>query len=94
MLFYLTIQDADFFNPSYTVAAHTGNYVWEGCWVFVDFLKESLGEKIKGKKIIGILSINFNIDTFIDSVIIFRTWIRYGASWARYCCIWRACDVQ
>ncbi|MCL4419402.1 hypothetical protein M1146_04845 [Patescibacteria group bacterium] len=60
-------KDADFFNPSYTVAAHTGNYVWEGCWVFVDFLKESLGEKIKGKKIIGILDYN----NYLDSLDIF-----------------------
>eukprot|EP01127_Copromyxa_protea_P022187 TRINITY_DN7863_c0_g1_i1.p1 TRINITY_DN7863_c0_g1~~TRINITY_DN7863_c0_g1_i1.p1 ORF type:complete len:263 (-),score=52.91 TRINITY_DN7863_c0_g1_i1:36-803(-) len=44
---------AGFFDSSYTVAGSTGNSVWEGCWVMMEFLKKSnLKEEFVGNKIV------------------------------------------
>lgn len=57
---YVIIEDniqsnditSDFFDPNYTVAAHTGKYIWEGCWVFLEYLNEQMGQEFRGKRII------------------------------------------
>jgi len=44
--------DTCWFDPSYTLAGSTGFLVWEGSWIFIDFLKQSLGEKIRGSRVV------------------------------------------
>lgn len=45
------ILGAGFFDPSYTVAGTTGNAVWEGCWVMLEYVKTSLQDKMRNKKV-------------------------------------------
>uniref|UniRef100_A0A6B2LF36 Uncharacterized protein n=1 Tax=Arcella intermedia TaxID=1963864 RepID=A0A6B2LF36_9EUKA len=44
--------DTLLFDPTYTVAAATGLNVWEGAWIFVDYLKGPFGQAVSGKRVV------------------------------------------
>eukprot|EP00041_Stephanoeca_diplocostata_P008643 m.128099 g.128099 ORF g.128099 m.128099 type:complete len:288 (+) comp17417_c0_seq2:246-1109(+) len=44
--------ESSFFDDDFTIAASTGFFVWEGCWLLIDLLKDDLGPKILGKRVL------------------------------------------
>lgn len=44
--------DTCFFEQDYTVAASTGFFVWEGCWILIEMLRGELGESLRGKRVL------------------------------------------
>ena len=48
-------QDANFFDADYSIAASTGNLMWEGSWAAVELLRDPsswLAELLVGKRVV------------------------------------------